>query len=167
MKTTLWHDDDMTPSPDKQFVLLFFTGIVFFILTISNEALAGASLSLVAEDQERPDSISLVIGRAERIAGLKVTINYDKDKLKFKNAEKSTSTSSFLHVVNDKYPGRLIVVMASAKGVSGDMVPLLHLTFTPITNTENNEAKVSVTQVQLMTEDLKEIRANMPNYTFK
>lgn len=147
------------------FRLLCMTVVMF--TGLYGECLAnGAGLSFVPGDEADPGSFSLVIDKAEKIAGMKLTISYNKELLVFKKAEKTEATSSFLHVVNDKKPGQLIIVMASAKGVSGVNMPLLQLVFEKSASGVRDKYSVTVTQVQLMTEDLKEVKANNPEYLF-
>jgi hypothetical protein len=129
---------------------------------------ASAHLSLIAQDIDSPGKITLVIDHVEKLAGMKVTVTYDDKQLKFRKAEKAKSLASFMHVVNDKNPGSVIIVLASASGVSGTNLPLLHLEFTPINSATNNNTKqtVSVSQIQLMNENLQEITGDHPTYTF-
>jgi len=125
-----------------------------------------ASLSFIPKSKDKPEEFSLVIAQADKIAGMKVILAYDEDLLVFKKAEKSRDTSSFLHVVNDKKPGQVIIVMASAKGVSGNDLPLIHLSFQKRSNSTPDKCSVKVTQLQLMTESLQELKANNPEYMF-
>ena len=149
--------------PDFRLLITFcFIGALCCSECFASEA----RLSFVPQDNSTPESFSLVIDKADKIAGLKVSIVYDKTLLSFKKAEKSKATSSFLHVVNDKNPGRLIIVMASAKGVSGENLPLLHLSFEKVDSDANPNSSLKVTEIQLMTESLKEVKANLPEYHF-
>ena len=125
-----------------------------------------ARLNFSPEKAETGEKLSLIIDHAEKIAGMKVVIDYDKNLLSFVKASKAKATSSFMHVVNDKKPGKLIIVMASAKGVSGDNLALVHLEFKKISQGEPKASKISVTQIQLMDENLKEIKADHPEYLF-
>ena len=128
---------------------------------------ADAGLNFTIKNSSKPLSLSLVIDDAKKIAGMKVTIAYDKDVLILKGADKSKATGSFLHVVNDKYPGKIIIVMASAKGVSGVNVELCHIDFEKKTGNNTSETKISVIQLQLMDENLVEISGNLPDITIK
>jgi len=147
--------------------------IIVFLLTVSlcltNRCFAqSVRLSLINKGTDNHDKIALVVDHAEKIAGVKVILTYDKNMISFIKAEKSTATSSFLHVVNDKTPGKLIIVMASAKGISGDNLVLISFEFTGIKRlAETKSAKIAVTQIQLMNEDLQEIAGNRPQYLFK
>lgn len=74
---------------------------------------------------------------------------------------------AILHVVNDKIPGQVIFVMASASGVSGKNLKLCHFEFSKIENRKQFDTQISVTHLQIMNEDLKEIKGNLPIYSFK
>jgi hypothetical protein len=62
--------------------------------------------------------LTVAIDKVEKLAGLKISLAYPDKTLRFKPAAKTKATSSFMYVVNDKQPGKLIIVMASAKGIS-------------------------------------------------
>jgi hypothetical protein len=148
----------------KSYIVLFSILALFFG-PASGHADA-ANLKFIPESSGNQLTFSLVVDHAEQIAGVKITLVYDKNFLTFKSAEKTKMTASFMHVVNDKVPGKIIIVMASAKGLSGDNVPLFHLKFTKIANSDTEKQTITVTQVQLMDEKLKEINANRPVFTF-
>ena len=148
--------------------LIFIQSIFLSLFLICTGANANeAKLSFIVEDPAYPLTLSLVIDPAVKIAGMKVVISFDKEALVFKHADKSKETSSFLHVVNDKIPGQIIFVMASASGVSGKNLTLCHFEFSKIENTKQLDNHISVTHLQIMNEDLKEIKGNLPNYSFK
>jgi hypothetical protein len=151
--------------PRFKYAIAFVIGISIFSVSISCYA-NNAKLSFVPETSENLIKLALVIDHAEKIAGMKVTIAYDNNHLTFIKAEKSPITSSFMHVTNDKNPGKLIIVMASARGISGENIPLIHLEFTKSLNTDRQTQKISVIQIQLMDENLQEIQADYPEYTF-
>jgi hypothetical protein len=142
--------------------------IVLFVLmrAVPGQTTASAHLRFVPTDDSDPGQFSLVIDRAQKLAGLKVTLSYDTQRLSFVAVEKAHAVSSFMHVVNDTIPGTLIIVMASANGISGTDVELLHLHFRKIGNKQNLIGKISITQIELMAESLQEIRADTPEYVF-
>ena len=150
----------------QQTTFLLFHAILLFLFCSSANA-NEARLSFVAEDSEKPLRLSLYIDNADRIAGMKVVIAFDKNSLVLKQADKSKVTSSFLHVVNDKLAGQIIFVMASASGVSGQNLPLCHFEFFKIDDARQRSNQVAVTQLQIMNENLQEITANYPSYTFE
>ncbi len=148
----------------QQTTFLLFHAIL--LLLFCNAANANdARLSFVVEDPANPLRLSLVIDRAEKIAGMKIVIAFDKESLALKQADKSKETSSFLHVVNDKVPGQIIFVMASARGISGENIPLCHFEFQILENAQQHDSKISVTNIQIMTEDLTDIKGNFPVYS--
>ena len=151
----------------KQKTQIFLIQSIFLFLFCTGATADQAKLSFIAEDPAIPLRLSLVIDRADKIAGMKVVISFDKETLALKQSDKSKETSSFLHVVNDKIPGQIIFVMASASGVSGKHLTLCHFEFSIIENTKQLDNHISVTHLQIMNEDLKEIKGNLPNYSFK
>ncbi len=153
--------------PTRKLYIILFCAVILFSWSTSGHANT-ANLKFMPETSGNQLRFSLVIDHAVQIAGMKITIVYDRKLLTFKSAEKSPATSSFMHVVNDKTPGKIIIVMASAKGITGDKVPLLHLEFTkfPHTDTDKKMQTITVTQIQLMNEKLKEIKTNLPEFTF-
>jgi len=102
--------------------------------------------------------VPLVVDQVEHLAGVKLVIAYNKELLTFKGGARSKSTDSMMHVINDKTPGKLIVVMAAARGISGKDVTLLTLFFSLKKGlTDNRETLLETTEVQLMGDDLKDI----------
>ena len=114
-------------------------------------------LSKDAKPGETVD-IPMTVDRVDNLAGIKLVIQYDQKVLHFIQATKTQHSSSLMHVVNDKKPGILIVVMAGARGIAGSDMPLLMFRFridpgaAPATQTSLN-----VTEVQMMSDQLKEL----------
>ena len=105
-------------------------------------------------------NVPIMIDKADNLAGVKLVINFDKDILKFKEGNTTPSTRSLMNVINDKVPGRLIVVMAGAKGISGKDLTLLVLTFEVKANmAAERSTKLDIVETQLMTDQLKEVKA--------
>jgi hypothetical protein len=66
-----------------------------------------------------------------------------------------------MHVVNDTQPGRLVLVMAGAKGISGKNIPLFTFTFTARGGlTSPRETSLTITELQMMSDQLKKIDAS-------
>ncbi len=151
----------------KQIKTFFLFHFILLLLFCNSASANDARLSFVVEDTANPLRLSLVIDHADKIAGIKVVLTFDKDSLALKQADKSKETSSFLHVVNDKIPGQIIFVMASAKGVSGKNLTLCHFEFIKRDAAHQINNEVTVTQIQIMDEDLHEIAANYPIHTFE
>ena len=63
-----------------------------------------------------------------------------------------------MHIVNDKKPGILIVVMAGAKGIKGEKIPLMVFRFM-VNQSLKSETRTNlkISDAQLMSDKLKEI----------
>ena len=137
--------------------------------------LAGASPSHGAELYTSPAAMNksgminvpIMIDKVQGLAGLKLVISYDKDALKFKEGRKTQISQSLMHVVNDQKPGRIIVVMAGATGVSGRDVTLIDLVFTVAKPSKGSGGtRLEVPEVQLMSDQLKDIPCTVRAKTF-
>jgi len=111
---------------------------------------------------DQPVIIPLVIDKADALAGIKVVLSYDAKILKYTEARKTEATAGLMHIVNDKNPGRLIIVMAGAKGISGKDLTLMKVVFaaakSPKTETRT---ELKVVELQLMNDQLKTIDAKI------
>lgn len=128
-------------------VLLFTSPLIAAELTIKNKDTAGKT------------SYDLILENIEKLAGMKISLEYKEAQMKYTAATKSTNLNSFLHVVNDKTPGKLVVVMASAKGISASEQLILTLQFEKNNKTSSHPA-ITIKHCELMSEDLKEIKCN-------
>ena len=103
--------------------------------------------------------IPLMIDKIDNLAGVKIVMTYDPKILFFQEGVKSKETNALMHVVNDKKPGLLIVVMAGARGIKGKAFPIMTLTFTVKEGLKGNHStEISITEVQLMSDELKDIQ---------
>lgn len=143
----------------KAICQLFLSSLV--LITVLCTYSSAAELNFVARSDKENVQIDLKIDKAEKMAGMKMVLSYNQKAIQFVEAKKSKQTQPFLHVINDKNPNKLIIVMASARGITGQDIALLHMTFKK-TAAENEAPFLKVTQIQLMSEDLKEIKANLP-----
>ena len=106
--------------------------------------------------------IPVMIDHVDNLAGVKLIMEYDRKILTFKKGAKTKESNSLMHIVNDKKPGRLIVVMAGAKGIKGKNFPILTLTFEIKKGlTGNHTTSIKITDVQLMSDQLKEIKCGV------
>jgi len=106
--------------------------------------------------------LPLILDQVGNLAGVKLIIHYDKELLTFKEGTKSPSTQSLMHIINDKTPGKLIVVMAGARGIQGKEMTILTLTFAIKKGlTGNHTTAIEAPEVQLMGDDLKEIECKV------
>lgn len=102
-------------------------------------------------------AIPIIVDEADNLAGVKLVLMYDENILTYKKGAKTRETDSLMHIVNDKKPGILILVMAGARGVKGKEFPIFTLTFDAKKGlTQNHTTKISITESQLMGDDLKE-----------
>lgn len=107
--------------------------------------------------------IPVVIDKVDNLAGIKIVITYDHHVLTFVTADKSKETSSLMHVVNSKNPGVLIIVMAGAKGVGGENLPLVTMRFNVRKQIPEalKQTKLAITELQLMSDQLKELKSTI------
>lgn len=104
----------------------------------------------------------VMVDGVENLAGVKLSLSYDPRVLTFKKAEKTRATTSLMHIVNDKKPGVLIIVMAGARGIKGKKFPLLRLSFEAKTpDNLPHETKIEVKEIQLMSDQLKDLPAKI------
>ena len=104
----------------------------------------------------------IIIDQVGNLAGVKLILHYDKELLTFKEGARSPGTQSLMHIINDKTPGKLIIVMAGARGVQGKDMTILTLTFAVKKGlTGNHTTVIEIPEVQLMGDDLKEIECKV------
>jgi hypothetical protein len=141
---------------------------VLLLPVLFPDTVSAATLKLIPNITTPNLLLSLEIDKVEKLAGLKISLTYPDKILKFKSAKKTKATSAFMHVVNDKHPGKLIIVMASAKGISGSDMALFDLSFDLAVPSEKaKSATIKTTSCQLMTEDLKELPCETSPYEVK
>ena len=102
--------------------------------------------------------IPIMIDQVDNLAGLKLVIKYDPKILTFKKGVKTKHSDSLMHIINDKKPGRLIVVMAGAKGIRGKDFPILNLTFKIKAGLKGNHViNIEISDLEMMSDQLKDI----------
>lgn len=115
----------------------------------------GANLLIQAEEKGGNVSYTVSADEAEALAGLKVSMSFPAGSLTYQSYKLDPALKNFMHLVNDKKPGKLILVAASANGVSGKPLNLFSLVFK---RTENQEkGALQVTGYELMSDSLKKI----------
>ncbi len=106
--------------------------------------------------------VPIVIDRVDNLAGLKLIMKYDPKILTFKKGVKTKHSDSLMHIINDKKPGRLIVVMAEAKGIAGKDFAILNLTFDIKVGLQGNHATtIEISDLEMMSDELKKIECNI------
>ena len=103
-------------------------------------------------------TVPIMIDKIDNMAGIKLVLKYDKNVLTFKKGEKTKETSPLMHIVNDKTPGILIIVMAGATGIKGEKFPVMTLDF-DVSKDVKPEQKMDfeITEVQIMSDKLKNL----------
>lgn len=137
-------------------------GLALLLFSLLAAPSARAAQITIASATAGPGSIvtlPVTMDKAEKLAGFKLVMTYDAQSLGFRKLQKSPKTAGLMEVVNDKKPGQLIVVMAGAKGVSGEAMALFDLVF-EIKSTAGMTA-INPVSVECMSEDLKPIPAQV------
>jgi hypothetical protein len=106
--------------------------------------------------------VPLVIDQTANLAGVKLILHYNKEILTFKEGVRAQETQSLMHIINDKTPGKLIIVMAGARGIQGKEMTIMTLIFAIKKGLTANQTVVfEAPEVQLMGDDLKEIECKV------
>jgi hypothetical protein len=102
--------------------------------------------------------LPVVIDQAANLAAMKLVLHYNRELLTFKEGGRTQGTQSMMHIINDKTPGKLVIVMAGARGIQGKDLSLMTLTFSVRRGLTGSQAVSIVSpELQLMGDDLKEI----------
>ncbi|KPA16590.1 cellulosome anchoring protein [Candidatus Magnetomorum sp. HK-1] len=102
--------------------------------------------------------IPITLDQVPNMAGIKLALTFDKKLLTYVKNEKTKITASLMHIVNDKHPGKLVIVMAGARGVPVNNQSVMNLFFQVNKNIPKAvDTKFKVIEIQLMSEALKEL----------
>jgi len=150
---------------------IWITWLLFAaVVTFSAKASLATMVYLPEVQGTSGESIDLPImmDQVDNLAGVKLVMEYDAKILSFQKGARTSHTDSFMHVINDKKPGRLIIVMAGAKGIKGKAFPLLTLTFKVKEGLKKGITTQPVlTEIELMTDKLKEIKCDLEANTVR
>ena len=103
-------------------------------------------------------TIPVRIDSADNLAGIKLVITYDKTLMTYQKADKTSYTSALMHIVNDKHPGVLILVMAGPKGIKGKDFSIIDFTFHILSGIKGNHTtRLKITESQLMSDTLEDL----------
>lgn len=159
------------PAGRGQSMKRFSTGAIIFlwiltmlILRLTSPFAHAAELRIapVTTQSGQPVDILIKVQGVDNLAGVKLVMTFDPDILTFKRGAKTKATESLMHVINDKKPGLLIIVMAGARGISGKDTEIFKLTFdTKGGLKENHTTKFEIKEAQLMSDQLKEIKCGV------
>jgi len=133
--------------------------VIFFIMFCASVSFS-AEISIPAMKAAAGASLEIpvMIDETDNLAGIKLRMTYDAAKITYKSAEKTRHTSPLMHVVNDKKPGVLIVVMAGARGIKGKNFPIITMKFMVNTDVKSAcDTRIDIKEVQLMSDQLKNI----------
>ncbi|CAN2041181.1 hypothetical protein GMMP15_360022 [Candidatus Magnetomoraceae bacterium gMMP-15] len=140
---------------------LLYTVLLILFLVFNTKA---AELLIPAQTGFSGESIKVpvIISYIDNMAGIKLVLEYDHKVLSFQNGKKTSVSSSLMHIINKKTPGKLIIVMAGARGISIiDNSPILHLFFMVNKNTGPLTTNINVKDIQIMSDNLKEVHCNI------
>ena len=140
---------------------IWFYIIISIVIQLLQSNAQAAEIDFIRKVKNADVEFTLKVDEVKKLAGLKISVTYPRQSITYLDSIKSTETSSFMHVVNDKNPGKLIIVMASAKGISGKSVPLINLRFALTRIDEKLPLVITATQCQLMDESLNEIECSV------
>jgi hypothetical protein len=141
----------------KTWRFVFFTILILFL----QSNVHATEIDFIQHVDNSDVLFTIRVSEVEKLAGLKISATYPEQLMLYSESIRTAETSSFMHVVNDKNPGKLIIVMASAKGITGENIPLLKLRF-KILNPENfTQFLITPDQCQLMDEHLNEIKCSI------
>lgn len=102
--------------------------------------------------------VPLMIDEVENMAGLKVVMKYDPKLLTFQKGIKTKHADSLMHIINDKKPGVLIVVMAGARGIKGREFAVMNLWFETRGGLQADQATtIEITEIEMMSDQLKDV----------
>jgi hypothetical protein len=108
--------------------------------------------------------VPVVIDQIDNLAGMKLVVRYDKAAMTYRSTEKAPQANTLIHIVNDKRPGTLIVVMAGARGIKGENLEILTFTFDVGAEVPAGSAlPVNIVESQLMSDQLKEVEHRTTN----
>jgi hypothetical protein len=139
-----------------------FTGYVICLVALfsclTDAEAVDLFLPALKVSKDNPFTIPLMIDRVDNLAGAKIIVTYDPTLLLFKEGSKTPKSQPMMHIINDRKPGRLVIVMASARGIGGKDFPLIQLTFQAVKKeAAAREVKIDIVEAQLMSDQLKDI----------
>jgi hypothetical protein len=139
--------------------LFFNFGLLYFLFCSSPAFGTELSIPALSALAGQTLEVPIRIDQVDNLAGIKIVMTYDPELLVFKKAAKTPSTTSLMHIVNDRKPGVIIVVMAGAMGIKGKDLSILTLSFSIKQGLKGNHTtRIKITEAQLMSDELKDIK---------
>jgi hypothetical protein len=145
----------------RLFEIVRFLTLIFVLSAAHPEPLLGTEVVIPALKVKPGQSITIPIqvDSVNNLAGIKLIIKYDKNLLNYKRSYKTERMTSLMHIVNDKNPGVLILVMAGPKGIKGEDFSIIDLTFDVASALKGNHTtQLEIVESQLMSDRLDDIR---------
>jgi len=141
----------------KTFLAVLVCGVLALVATGAASATELYIPAIKATSGQTVD-VPIMIDEVDNLAGLKVVMKYDDKILTFKKGVKTKHSDALMHIINDKNPGTLIVVMAGARGIKGKDFPILNLSFeTKGGLKENHVTTIEISEIEMMSDKLKDI----------
>ncbi len=106
--------------------------------------------------------IPIMIDQVNKLAGVRLTIRYDSKTLIFKKGIKTKYSDPLICVINSKIPGKLIIVMAGANGISGKKFPLIKLMFEIKQIKKVSSSWIKIVSAEFVSEQLESISCKIP-----
>jgi hypothetical protein len=139
--------------------IVFMPVLFFSVLWQASVSATEVRIPPIVTHPNQTIDVPIIVDEVENLAGVKIVMSYDPEILVFKKGAKTRETDSLMHAVNDKKPGQVIVVMAGARGIKVKNTPIFTLTFDVKPGlTGNHVTKIAITEAQLMSDQLKEIK---------
>ena len=145
-------------SSRRRRILFYFLGVGLLMAWPSSIWAASVHLPKIQVVPGEVVEIPVNLEKVENLAGLKLVLAYDSTYLQFQKERKPPVAQSLMHIVNPKIQGKLIVVMAGAKGIQVKNGPIIYLTF-KVSNkiAPPKKIPIKIEEVQLMTDQLKNL----------
>jgi hypothetical protein len=146
-----------TVNPPFLIVFWFFLPLSC-LLTPAFGAAAEIRIDAQAVSAGQPVRVPIVVDGADDLAGVKIVLQYDPGQLAYRDTARAEAAGHMMHVVNDKQPGTLIIVMAGATGIQAENLALFTLTFEVAAGAaKGTKIVLRITESQLMSAQLKDI----------
>ena len=102
--------------------------------------------------------IPVTIDKVENLAGVKLVLVYNNRLITFKKGARTPHTTAMMHMINDTKPGRLVIVMATARGIKGHNMTIMTLTFEAKKGLKQSTTEeMKIPEIQLMSDTLKNL----------
>ncbi|RLB12578.1 MAG: hypothetical protein DRG39_01540 [Deltaproteobacteria bacterium] len=135
--------------------------ITIFFFSLSLGWGAEIYISSVKAGAKGDIEIPIMIDQINKLAGVRLILRYDPKALIFKKGIKTKYSDPLICVINSKKIGKLIIVMAGAKGISGKHFPLIKLIFKIKDKKGFQNSWIRIIEAQLVSEDLKAIKCKI------